>query len=187
MKITLLDLGGVVFQTKGKSSPCINWDIIHVLNNKYGKYLDLGVDSFSEFIAEYNIRTKQAVTGQEFLKELYDTLDFNQELIDFVSKDSEIMIVSDNYRENIEYISRRYHFDQWATRQFYSFEYQLYKSNPDFFKKLLLDIRPHTAEQLVLIDDSQSKLESASRNDIAGILFQSNDQVKQACKNLRIH
>lgn len=50
-----------------------------------------------------------------------------------VQRVSSIVIVSDNYRENIEYISEKYEFSKWAERQFYSFDYKIEKSNPLFF------------------------------------------------------
>ena len=109
-KITLLDLGGVVFQSTGTSNQKIDWKVISTLNYKYGHDLNVGRDRFADFLEEYNALTKQDLAGQEFLKEVFDTLEINQELIDFLRQQSEIIIVSDNYRENIEYISQRYDF-----------------------------------------------------------------------------
>jgi len=65
------------------------------------------------------------------------------------------------------------------SRQFYSFDYQMHKSNPDFFKRLLNDLEDYDIENLLFIDDSLSKLESAAKNGIQGILFQNNEQVKK--------
>jgi len=110
-KITLLDLGGVVFQSTGVSNKKINWEIISRLNKKYGDKLSRGEDKFPDFLNEYNQLTKQSLVGKEFLKEVFNTLEINKELIEMIRKESDIIIVSDNYRENIEYISKRYDFE----------------------------------------------------------------------------
>ena len=174
-KIALLDLGGVVFQMFGKSNKEIDWTIIQQLNEKYGTSTG-GLD-FPNFLLAYNELTKQALKGEEFLEKVFDTLDFNQELIEFIRRDRDIIIVSDNYRENIEYISKRYHFSDWSIQQIYSYEYEMYKSNPAFFQQLLEENKELKLENLLLIDDSPSKLDSAFKNGICGIQFINNKQV----------
>lgn len=176
-KIILLDLGGVVFQLSGKSNETINWDIIWDLNRKYGSEMDLGGTGFSDFLIEYNILTNQSLIDVDFLEKVFDTLDFNQELIDFLREEGEIIIVSDNYRENINYISKRYDFASWAIKQIYSFDYKMYKSNPSFFARLLDEIEDYEICDMIFIDDSESKLESALQNGIKGIQYKSNKQV----------
>lgn len=121
-KITLLDLGGVVFQSTGISNGLINWPIITSLNDKYGHELNIGKNKFPEFMVEYNLLTNQNLSGKKFLEAVFDTLEINQELIDMVQRVSSIVIVSDNYRENIEYISERFEFSKWADKQYYSYE-----------------------------------------------------------------
>jgi len=183
-KIILLDLGGVVFQMSGTSNEVIDWDIINKLNDIYMYELSLGKDKFPDFLAAYNARTHQTLIGKEFLQYLFDTLTFNKELIDIVSAYGEVIIVSDNYRENIEYISKRYEFDTWASQQFYSYDFELFKSTPKFFKRLLAELRAYSKEDMILIDDSPNKLESAAKNGIKGILFQNNEQVVAALTDL---
>jgi len=176
-KTVLLDLGGVVFNSTGVSNEKINWTTITELNHKYGFQLNIGEDVFSDFLADYNQMTQQKITGAEFLKLVFDTLEFNQELVDFLSIDHRIIIVSDNYRENIEYISQRYHFSNWAEQQFYSFDFKMHKSNSLFFKLLLEKINVDV-DNLIFIDDSIKKIESAKLHGIRGILFKNNQQVK---------
>ncbi|MEL6718634.1 MAG: hypothetical protein AAFP82_07960, partial [Bacteroidota bacterium] len=114
-KIALLDLGGVVFQMFRKSNREIDWEMIWNLNEKY--VTETGGLDFPNFLLEYNELTKQTLKGEEFLEKVFDTLDFNKELIEFIKRDRDIIIVSDNYRENIEYISKRYHFTDWSIQQ----------------------------------------------------------------------
>ncbi len=153
-KITLLDLGGVVFQSTGISNNRIHWGVISTLNHKYGHALNIGEDKFPTFLAEYNALTEQSLSGEAFLREVFDTLEINTELINMVRAESEIIIVSDNYRENITYIAQRYDFASWATKQIYSFDYQMEKAHPNFFKKLLIDLAEYSVEEMIYIDDS---------------------------------
>ncbi|MEO0339813.1 MAG: hypothetical protein AAF242_11415 [Bacteroidota bacterium] len=184
-KVILLDLGGVVFQSTGDSNQKINWPIISKLNHKYGHDLNVGKDKFPDFMDEYNALTNQQLKGEEFLKEVFDTLAINSELIEMASSIGDIVIVSDNYRENIAYISERYHFASWAVKQIYSFDYSMVKSNLAFFKKLLKELEPHKAEDMLFIDDSLSKLESAKASGIQGVLYKDNDQVKDELSAMR--
>lgn len=177
-KIALLDLGGVVFQSTGDSNNQINWSVISELNDEYGDELNIGKDRFADFLKDYNARTEQFLSGETFFQKLFDTLKVNQELIDIVSQNHDIIIVSDHYREAIQYISKRYAFSTWAIQQFYSFEYETLKSNPMFFKRLLEEL-DYEKKEMIFIDDSPDKLESARMNGIEGILFRSNEQVKE--------
>ena len=184
-KITLLDLGGVVFQSSGISNEIINWKTILQLNHKYGHELNIGEDRFPDFMKEYNQLTHQGLTGQEFLKGVFDTLEINTELIEMVRRDSDIIIVSDNYRENMEYVSKRYDFESWSIGQIYSFDYQMEKANPDFFKRLLEELKDFDKAQMLFIDDSPHKIKSAEGNGIQGILFENNEQVKKDIEKYR--
>lgn len=175
-KTVLLDLGGVVFNSTGESNEKIDWTIITELNYKYGHRLNIGDDVFGDFMADYNQLTQQKISGASFLKLVFDSLEFNQELIDFLLVDHRIIIVSDNYRENIEYISRRYHFSDWADEAYYSFDLKMEKSNPLFFKELLRKVKVDI-EDLIYIDDSPRKLQSAKHHGIHGVLFKNNQQI----------
>ena len=181
-KIALLDLGGVVFQSTGVSNKIIDWKTISKLNNIYGHDLNIGKDLFATFLNDYNTITSQNLTGTTFLTAVFDTLEINSALIDGIGEHFEIVIVSDNYKENIEYIAQRYHFEKWSTRQIYSFDYQMEKANPLFFSRLLKETG-YSTDDLVFIDDSPKKLESAKKNGIKGILFSNNEQVKLDLRN----
>ncbi len=176
IKVILLDLGGVVFQSSGISNNRINWYIINQLNEKYGHDLNIGNCRLSTFVSEYSYLTNQFLGELEFLAGIFDTIEFNKELIEILNVDHDIIIVSDNYRENIEYISQRYRFSEWSIKQVYSFDYHMVKSNSEFFKRLL-DELDFEKEEMLLIDDSPNKIASAAANGIHGILYRGNDEI----------
>lgn len=181
--VVLLDLGGVVFQSTGVSNEQIDWEIISSLNNKFGHDLNIGMGIFSKFMKEYNALTNQELSGGDFLRLVFDTLEINSDLIEMLKSTSEIIIVSDHYREAIAYISERFHFDNWAVQQIYSYEYKMVKANPLFFQKLLKEVS-YSKEEMIFIDDSPSKLESAKKSGIRGLHYQNNEQIKEALLRL---
>ena len=183
-KIVLLDLGGVVFESTGISNDLIHWEVVTELNYKYGYQMSAGEDLFETFLIEYNQKANQQLSGPAFLEAIFDTLQFNRELVDLIRKDYPIYIVSDNYRENIAYISQRFHFSDWAEKQFYSYDFGLLKTDKEFFK-LLLDQLEESPEELLFIDDSKSKIDNAAEYGIQGIQFQNNAQVASALELLR--
>lgn len=176
-KIVLLDLGGVVFESSGISNDRINWSVINQLNAKYGHDLNVGKDLFPSFLVEYNALTQQELDGATFLREIFDTLHFNKDLIDLLCDAYRIIIVSDNYRENIAYISQRFHFSDWAEQQFYSFDFELEKADRAFFERLLKELNV-AARDLLYIDDSPHKIAAAAHFGIRGIIYENNEQIK---------
>ena len=182
--IILLDLGGVVFQSTGISNDIIDWNVISQLNEKYGHDLNIGEDLFPTFMKAYNDQTSQSISGDFFLKSVFDTLEFNEELVSFLQQYGDIIIVSDNYRENIAYISQRYKFNKWSSAQVYSFDYKMVKSQPDFFKRLISELKIEDPNKLIFIDDSPEKLLRAEQLGISTIRFSSNVQLMHDFQNL---
>ena len=176
MKTILLDLGGVVFQSTGKSSERIDWKIISGLNKKYGHGLNLGEDLFPAFVNEYNQETGLNLTGKQFLEEIWKTLTINQELLDFLKPKGRIVILSDNYRENIEYISQLFSFDSWAEKQFYSYDFGMTKSDKTIFLKVI-EALGEDAENLVFIDDDPGNVDNAEKCGIRGVVFRGNENI----------
>lgn len=166
----LLDLGGVTFQATGTSNELIDWSEVSPLNRKYGGGLSTGEVPLSTFLAEYNAATNQGLGEQEFLEAIWDTLEMNTELVDYLKTRYSIIIVSDNYRENIEYMAKRFDFDSWASQQIYSYDYGILKEEPAFFERLIKDL-PYAPEELTLIDDSPHKLAAAATVGIKGVLY----------------
>lgn len=178
--IVLLDLGGVVFQINNTRSKKIDWKIINTLNDIYEKgQQPMTKNAFSALLSSYNQLTNQSLGEIEFLEAFYSTLSINWELIDIIKEKAEIIIVSDNYYESIDYCSKKYNFDKWSLHQVYSYEYKIVKSNPLFFKKFLKMNPLYDLGNMVLIDDSIAKIDSAAKCSIKGILYESNEKVKE--------
>ena len=57
------------------------------------------------------------------------------------------------------------------------------KSNPKFFSKLKEELKEYNTNEMLFIDDSVDKLESARKFGIKGILYSNNIQVKNELRN----
>lgn len=180
MKNVLLDLGGVVFNSTGLSNEKIDWKIISQLNHKYGHQLNIGEISAQPFLDEYNQLTSQELILADFLQSIFDTLEFNSQLISFLSERAHIYILSDNYRENIAYISKRYKFATWSKKQFYSYDFELTKYQGTKIFELVLQNLDIKASDLIFIDDSPEKIKFAQQCGIPSIIYKNNQQLFKA-------
>ena len=56
------------------------------------------------------------------------------------------------------------------------------KSNPAFFKQLIVELKGYKIEEMLFIDDSRKNIENAPKNGIKGIVYLNNQQLKEALK-----
>lgn len=180
----LLDLGGVVFLPSKVDHPKVNWPIIHQLNAIYAKDLNLGADVFPGFMKEYNALTQQELSGDEFLDQVFQSVAFNEELLQILKPLGDIIIVSDNYKENIVYMEKHFGIADWSVEQRYSYDFELFKSDPTFFERLLEEIPALNNKELILIDDVMNNIESAAVHGIKGICYKDNESLKEGLKDL---
>ena len=182
-KVILLDLGGVFFHFDRIPNEKMNWKVISKLNEKYEDTLNRGEYKLSDYVEEYNNITEQYLSSYEFLKYAFDTSEINMELIDALTCDREIVIVSDACQEVYDYITGRYNLRSWSTQQIYSFQYKMIKSNPIFFNTLLSALSEYSKENMVFIDDHPRKIASAKTHNIKTILFENNEQTLKELKD----
>ncbi|MEM7660572.1 MAG: HAD family hydrolase [Bacteroidota bacterium] len=175
LPLLLLDLGGVVFQSTGRSSELIDWSIVSQLNHKYGHQLNVGEDLFPTFVKEYNALTKQHLDGPGFLNAIWETLEMNRALVEWLKPRFRLFILSDNYRENIAFISHRFQFADWTEGQYYSFDFALAKNNPEIFRLVLEDLGLK-GSSVFYLDDDPGNMERASAFGVKGVRFENNEQ-----------
>lgn len=180
--LILLDLGGVVFDYRGKQSPTINWDIVLELNSTFSG-LSLGKDTLDSYLHEYNTRTSQALSKREFLDDIWDTIEYNEELVRWLQRHFSIYILSDNYRENIEYVTERFNLDSWSEAAYYSYQFGMTKASPELFRQVIKRIgRPAT--DFIFVDDSDYKLETAAQVGLRGVKHVDNESTIAALEKL---
>ena len=179
----LLDLGGVVFYPSGKINSLVDWEVIQLLNEVYAHEMNVGNISFNPFLREYNEHKGMDLSQVEFLSHLFETIEFNHELVSFVKENFTTIIASDNYRENIQFIQGRFNLDQWCKDQVYSYDLNVVKENPEFFRLLKSNLGLQNTP-LILLDDSPEKIAAAESEGIKGILHLNNHNSIQQLRKL---
>lgn len=67
----------------------------------------------------------------------------------------------------------------WTIGEVYSYDYQMVKYKYNLFERFIQECKEYDLEQIIFINDSDSKLESAVQQNLVGILNQSSNQSKQ--------
>ena len=99
----------------------------------------------------------------------------NRELVEWLKPRFRLFILSDNYRENIAFISQRFHFADWTEGQYYSFDFELDKTNPEIFRLVLEDLGLK-GSSVFYLDDDPGNIERAAAFRVKGVQFTNNEQ-----------
>jgi len=118
----------------------------------------LGIDAPMEELAEIWLNGYVPIEGTvEIIKELKE-------------KGYEILYLSDNVQERIDYIEEKYHFLQYFKSGVFSHIAGVRKPNPKIYQ-LALEESSNPAENCVYIDDKPNLLEEADKLGMATIAF----------------
>jgi len=118
----------------------------------------LGIDAPMEELAEIWLNGYVPIEGTvEIIKELKE-------------KGYEILYLSDNVQERIDYIEEKYHFLQYFKSGVFSHIAGVRKPNPKIYQ-LALEESSNPAEDCVYIDDKPNLLEEADKLGMATIAF----------------
>jgi FMN phosphatase YigB (HAD superfamily) len=133
-----------------------------------------GEISEDEYLAEI-CEAEGWIANAEALKgairsNFHGRIDGMVELVEYLSQDYEVVLVSDHAREWIDYIERTHTFLQQFDRRVYSFETGRTKSEPTCFPALL-ELLGRTAEQCVFVDDRAVNVDQARRAGIRAVRF----------------
>ena len=181
-RIALLDLGGVVFGPP-RITDSAESSVLRHLFERYGSSLDLDeLPRFDGFMDAYNEALGTSITTEAFFTRLYDRRTFNIELIEYLQRFT-VYIASNNYKANIEYLTKRFKPNEWSSGQFYSYEMGVAKPDPAFFTQILTAIGA-SASECLLIDDNEKNVRAAIALGISGIRFESNEETFRAIEEL---
>jgi len=126
----------------------------------------LGIDAPMEELAEIWLNGYVPIEGTvEIIKELKE-------------KGYEILYLSDNVQERIDYIEEKYHFLQYFKSGVFSHIAGVRKPNPKIYQ-LALEESSNPAEDCVYIDDKPNLLEEADKLGMATIAFVNADETRK--------
>jgi len=134
----------------------------------------LGIDAPMEELAEIWLNGYVPIEGTvEIIKELKE-------------KGYEILYLSDNVQERIDYIEEKYHFLQYFKSGVFSHIAGVRKPNPKIYQ-LALEESSNPAEDCVYIDDKPNLLEEADKLGMATIAFVNADETRKKLIELGVN
>lgn len=134
----------------------------------------LGIDAPMEELAEIWLNGYVPIEGTvEIIKELKE-------------KGYEILYLSDNVQERIDYIEEKYHFLQYFKSGVFSHIAGVRKPNPKIYQ-LALEESSNPAENCVYIDDKPNLLEEADKLGMATIAFVNADETRKKLIELGVN
>jgi len=109
-----------------------------------------------------------------------------EEIVKELSKNYRLIVFSGNVRERIEYLDEKYDFLKYFDDKVLSYDYQLNKSDTEFYKELLihLDCRPNEA---IIIDDERKNLNKAEPFGFNLIHYYYTEKMIESLKNYNIY
>ncbi len=198
IKTVIFDLGGVYFTNGTKRAIDIisqRWNldsniVAEVFKGKIGTEYRENKISHEEFWRQ----AKETLGIQAPMQELAEiwlngyvpiqgTVDIIKELKE---KGYEILYLSDNVQERIDYIEEKYHFLQYFKSGVFSHLVGVRKPNPKIYQ-LVLNEASNPAENCVYIDDNPKLLEEAERLGMSTIAFDSPNETRKKLRELGVN
>lgn len=192
VKAIIFDLGGVLF-TNGTAAFVKkivmrygqNETIVRdVLDGKLGSLYREARISREEFwrgVKEVlGLHEKMEQLESEWI-ESYELIEGTKKIIEALSKKYKVYYLSDNVRERVEQLDRKYHFLSIFTGGIFSHEVGVRKPNPRIYQMVLKLARvdPHEA---IYIDDKSHFLSPAQALGIATFVFTTPEQLREDLK-----
>lgn len=135
---------------------------------------ELGIDAPMEELAEIWLKGYVPIEGTvEIIKELKE-------------KGYEILYLSDNVQERIDYIEEKYHFLQYFKSGVFSHIAGVRKPNPKIYQ-YALEESSNPAENCVYIDDKPKLLEEADKLGMATIAFVNANETRRKLIELGVN
>jgi len=94
-----------------------------------------------------------------------------------------VAVLSDNIKEGVEYLNKKYNLDKEFDACVYSFEYGVLKPDSRLLSILLNKLQVEKYE-VIIIDNSAINVESFRENGVKAIQFRSFKQVKEELSGL---
>lgn len=189
IKAIIFDLGGVLFTNGTKQFIEMVSDIYGVEKEKVKEVMDgeLGSlyreakithDEFWQKVIEaLDIKANSDELEQQWIHG-YELIEGTRDLVQELAKKYKVYFLSDNVKERIDYISKRYNFLDWFEGGVFSHEVGIRKPNPQIYKLVLekAHVKPNEA---VFIDDKPSLLVPAQEMGMLTFAFETPEKLRE--------
>ena len=196
IKTILFDLGGVLFTNGTKK-------FISDISTRYNLPRDLVKDVMDGNIGSQYRESK--ISRDEFWKLVleklnihenidtlegewingYELIDGTKDIIFDLKKKYKVYYLSDNVKERVEAINKKYHFMEWFDGGVYSHEVGVRKPDPKIYE-FVLEKANTKPEDAVFIDYKSSALEPAQKMGVQTVLFTSSQDLREKLVDLKV-
>ena len=190
IKVIFFDLGGVLFTNGTKK-------FVAYVSNKYrlnkehiksvidtGEIPDayregrIGREQFWNKVQhELNLPEDIETLEREWI-EGYELIEETRDIIQELSKKYKVYFLSDNVKERVEAVDKKFNFLSWFEDGVFSHDVGVRKPNPKIYRIALqnANVKP---EEAVFIDDKESALKPAKEMGMITILFEEPEKLRE--------
>ena len=196
IKAIVFDLGGVYFEdgtakAMKKFEKILNLQVEKLSEvfgeQGYGRDYRLGKISESEFWEaareSLNLDPGMIKRLKEIWHSSYTQNKSMKTLVRELRKDYKVAVLSNNIKERVQYLNRKYNLNKEFDDYVYSFKYGFMKPDSKLFRILFQKLQIEQ-DEVVIIDNSAINIETFRRLGFKTILFQSVKQLKRELSNL---
>jgi len=115
----------------------------------------------------------------------YQLIEETRDLVQELSKKYKVYFLSDNVKERVDQVSKKYNFLTWFKGGVFSHEEGIRKPNPAIYKIVLkkAEVKP---EEAVFIDDKPHFLTPAKEIGMLTFLFETPEKLREELKDTKI-
>lgn len=117
--------------------------------------------------------------------DVYVLIEETRDIILDLAKKYKVYFLSDNVKERVEAIDKKYNFTKWFHGGVSSHEAGIRKPHPDIYK-IALDKTGLLANEVLYIDDKENNLTPAKDLGMVTLLFESPEKLRGKLQNLSI-
>lgn len=189
IKVIIFDLGGVLFtngtkqfiemvsQGYGVEKEKIKEVMDGELGSLYREAKITRDEFWQKVIAALGIQANSDELEKAWIHG-YELIEGTKDLVQELAKKYKVYFLSDNVKERIDYISKRYNFLDWFEGGVFSHEVGIRKPNPQIYK-LVLEKAQVNADEAVFIDDKPSLLIPAKEIGMLTFAFESPEKLRE--------
>lgn len=194
IKTVIFDLGGVYFSNGTKIANGVISDVYKipkqkvkdVLEGDLGTQYRIGYITYNEFWAKAKEYWEIDVPSQDLANIWvgeYKPIEQTAAIIDRLnSAGYEVIFLSDNVQERVDYLEERYHFLGKFKDGVFSHLVHTRKPDPAIYR-MALEKASHPAQECIYIDNKAELVKPAEELGMTGIVFESARQLEQALKD----
>lgn len=198
IKAIIFDIGDVLIEGMKKShlliSEKLNCDAnvvekaLHIPSHKEFFLGNLSEDQYLEKVKDFLNKHNINISIEELKKFLRESFKQIDDMINFASnfkKDFTVILLSNNSKEWVKFVEKRYNLDKLFPVRIYSFQVKLLKPDERIYRYIVkkFNLKP---QEVFYVDDIMENVISAGKIGINAVKFEGREKLEEIMRNMRI-